>query len=515
MLLSLHFFQYDFSLERQTIEKIENERLEKQRKEDEERAKLEEKENEKILENGNKEQVSTSMTNSTSSSNSIFSNVGTDILVPTAVTNFGHKRNESFGKNAIDFSDFEGNATSPFELVELQTINDMDELKSCFQPHLATSAMSSANKSNTNSITSSPASRVIETATPTIATRSSYAGDSSIETGELIVRSLRSKSLSAAAQDAVQRNLDLSNSVSNQLPRHSSAQINSAAETQMPVNGKLKSELSKSVPDLTSSALIDVTVSPRGNDSWGAPIATTPSQPPQTQISQVAAGLPYSTRQTTYLSDACKIPNEKIYTNSVPNISSPPYTNATVPSNSAAGNVHNIPSSYPSKVEHFGPPRSYMNAGQIPHNMGDTLQSYNPLSNALSASCSSQAGLPVAQSNAYTIPPQQQIPNTSATSYSTGFQMSQHNRNTQLPPLENVATTGPQTPPIPFRHYQSPSPNGVGRNIATSPVQTVVPTSSDPSPTPPLGYMSPVSPTGFGNTSTFTRPDYATVDQVS
>jgi len=61
---------------------------------------------------------------------SIFSNVGTDILQPIAVTATGHKRNDSLGKNTFDLSDFEANGTNPFELVELQTINDLDVLKS-------------------------------------------------------------------------------------------------------------------------------------------------------------------------------------------------------------------------------------------------------------------------------------------------------------------------------------------------------------------------------------------------
>lgn len=48
----------------------------------------------------------------------------------------GHKKNDSFGgkgKNAIDLADFEGDTSTPFELVELQTINDLDELKNVLQ----------------------------------------------------------------------------------------------------------------------------------------------------------------------------------------------------------------------------------------------------------------------------------------------------------------------------------------------------------------------------------------------
>lgn len=50
----------------------------------------------------------------------------------------GHKKKDSFGgkgKNAFDLADFEGDASTPFELVELQTINDLDELKNVLQPN--------------------------------------------------------------------------------------------------------------------------------------------------------------------------------------------------------------------------------------------------------------------------------------------------------------------------------------------------------------------------------------------
>ena len=50
----------------------------------------------------------------------------------------GHKKKDSFGgkgKNAFDLADFEGDTSTPFELVELQTINDLDELKNVLQPN--------------------------------------------------------------------------------------------------------------------------------------------------------------------------------------------------------------------------------------------------------------------------------------------------------------------------------------------------------------------------------------------
>ena len=70
--------------------------------------------------------------------NSVFSNVGSEILQPVVASGTGHKKKDSFGgkgKNAFDISDFEGDTSTPFELVELQTINDMDELKNVLQPN--------------------------------------------------------------------------------------------------------------------------------------------------------------------------------------------------------------------------------------------------------------------------------------------------------------------------------------------------------------------------------------------
>ena len=79
-----------------------------------------------------------------STSNSIFSNVGSEILQPVVAPGIGRKKKDSFGgkgKNALDISDFEGDTSMPFELVELQTINDMDELKNVLQPNAEGSLM--------------------------------------------------------------------------------------------------------------------------------------------------------------------------------------------------------------------------------------------------------------------------------------------------------------------------------------------------------------------------------------
>ena len=87
-----------------------------------------------------------------STSNSVFSNVGSEILQPVVAPGIGHKKKDSFGgkgKNAFDISDFEGDTSTPFELVELQTINDMDELKNVLQPNAAAAA--SVENSSTSS----------------------------------------------------------------------------------------------------------------------------------------------------------------------------------------------------------------------------------------------------------------------------------------------------------------------------------------------------------------------------
>ena len=78
-----------------------------------------------------------------STSNSIFSNVGSEILQAVVAPDIGHKKKDSFGgkgKNAFDVSDLEGDTSTPFELMELQTINDMDELKNVLQPNAAAAA---------------------------------------------------------------------------------------------------------------------------------------------------------------------------------------------------------------------------------------------------------------------------------------------------------------------------------------------------------------------------------------
>ena len=87
--------------------------------------------------------MASSSTGTLPSQNSVFSNVGTEILQPVVAPGRGHKKQDSFGgkgKNAFDLADFEGDTSTPFELVELQTINDLDELKNVLQPNAVPAA---------------------------------------------------------------------------------------------------------------------------------------------------------------------------------------------------------------------------------------------------------------------------------------------------------------------------------------------------------------------------------------
>ena len=99
--------------------------------------------------------------------NVVFSNFGSEILQPVVAPGLGHKKSDSFGgkgKNSFDLADFEGDTSTPFELVELQTINDMDELKNVLQPDMIRLATSLENPS------SSHADNKLNTSTSTSAT---------------------------------------------------------------------------------------------------------------------------------------------------------------------------------------------------------------------------------------------------------------------------------------------------------------------------------------------------------
>ena len=62
----------------------------------------------------------------------VIANMGGDILMPTAVVSPGATATKENEKR-FNYKDFEGNSDSPFELVELQSINNMDALKSVLE----------------------------------------------------------------------------------------------------------------------------------------------------------------------------------------------------------------------------------------------------------------------------------------------------------------------------------------------------------------------------------------------
>lgn len=105
--------------------------------------------------------VESSSSDTPSGQNLVFSNVGSEILQPVVAPGLGHKKSDSFGgkgKNAFDLADFEGDTSTPFELVELQTINDMDELKNVLQPNIIRPATTVENPSNSHADTKLKAS---------------------------------------------------------------------------------------------------------------------------------------------------------------------------------------------------------------------------------------------------------------------------------------------------------------------------------------------------------------------
>ena len=112
--------------------------------------------------------MTSSPTETLPNQNSVFSNVGTEILQPVVAPGTGHKKKDSFGgkgKNAFDLADFEDDTSTPFELVELQTINDLDELKYVLQPTAAPAvAKESSNSSCDYKADGLPTSSTGETA---------------------------------------------------------------------------------------------------------------------------------------------------------------------------------------------------------------------------------------------------------------------------------------------------------------------------------------------------------------
>lgn len=215
------FFQYDFALENEIVSKADDIKAQQL-------LRLQEEEARQAAAAATEQTISAAPSLSTgnvsiSTGQAIFSTVGTDILQPTTCKTVGHKRNESLGKNPFDLSDFEGQDLNPFELVELQSINDIDELKSVLQ---SSSQPLPAEGTQTVAVSS--------TKGPSTVTSSGLAG-----------------SLSQASQPF--------NYLASQTPKDSSPA--------QPIKANINSKLSKSVPDLSNTQLVDISSEENASES--------------------------------------------------------------------------------------------------------------------------------------------------------------------------------------------------------------------------------------------------------
>ncbi|XP_031563766.1 ubiquitin-associated protein 1-like isoform X2 [Actinia tenebrosa] len=221
---------YDFALENEIISKVEELKAKQlQQKEEEEEARQDAA---ALAEETVSATTSSSTRNiSISTGQEIFSTVGTDILQPTTCTTVGHKRNESLGKNPFDLSDFEAQDSNPFELVELQTINDLDELKSVLQ---SSSQASLAEGAQTVAV-------------------SSTKGPTTVASSE---------------QGSSRQPSQPFNYLVSQTPKDSSVS--------QPIKANINSKLSKSVPDLASNQLVDISSGENVNDNVVNPRSVSP-----------------------------------------------------------------------------------------------------------------------------------------------------------------------------------------------------------------------------------------------
>jgi len=149
LLASPHTIEYDFSLERRVLrdceryresevekEKLREEWLEKrkeQRRLEDERRK--ERENtDKVDQDSNCDKSKSATASQQSSTTSVSES---NILTPTPYPKTNESKEivyDSKVKN-INFSDFESETSSPFDSVELKTLNDMEELASVLNAH--------------------------------------------------------------------------------------------------------------------------------------------------------------------------------------------------------------------------------------------------------------------------------------------------------------------------------------------------------------------------------------------
>lgn len=124
-------YVYEFSLERSVLEKMSEWRKVRRINEEARRARLEEKKKE--------DEASPSLPVSTCDTvNQLPVQVApapeTTILMPQPLTLPASEIQDHSGTNGLDFADFDNDTSSPFDNMELKTINDMEELAQVLQP---------------------------------------------------------------------------------------------------------------------------------------------------------------------------------------------------------------------------------------------------------------------------------------------------------------------------------------------------------------------------------------------
>ena len=205
--------------------------------------------------------MTSSSTETVPNQNSVFSNVGTEILQPVVAPGRGHKKQDSFGgkgKNAFDLADFEGDTSTPFELVELQTINDLDELKNVLQPNAVPAATTENSSSSCDYIahglpTGSPGSDISLTASS-----ASLSGNSLI---------------------------DISSS-GNVLQKPSSPIMSRTADTRIPPNANTGGSLLVDVGEMRTSLVSPTTISARNDSVPSSSLSNTKFLPDERPLSR-------------------------------------------------------------------------------------------------------------------------------------------------------------------------------------------------------------------------------------
>lgn len=96
-----------------------------------------------------------------SKNNPVFANIGGNILQPTTAATTAtttNSLNTNTENNPFNYKDFENNTDTPFEAVELQTIDNMQALKSVLQPDVKTDFVRSCQPQATSAFNTIPTS---------------------------------------------------------------------------------------------------------------------------------------------------------------------------------------------------------------------------------------------------------------------------------------------------------------------------------------------------------------------